>query len=106
MIEACTGPTIGMSGAMAAEGGGGGVVGFVQRHLPLRGEASWGGDPPTPPLSLRGPSGGCCARHHAGLWRAAPRRREPQSGRAREERMTRVGQGAGRLRKGGGGGVI
>ena len=49
MIEACTGPTIGMSGAMAAEGGGGGVVGFVQRHLPLRGEASWGGDPPTPP---------------------------------------------------------
>ena len=54
MIEACTGPTIGMSGAMAAEGGGGGVVGFVQRHLPLRGEASWGGDPPTPPLSLRG----------------------------------------------------
>ena len=69
MIEACTGPTIGMSGAMAAEGGGGGVVGFVQRHLPLRGEASWGGDPPTPPLSLRGPSGGCCARHPAGLWR-------------------------------------
>ena len=49
MIEACTGPTIGMSGAMAAEGGGGGVVGFVQRHLPLRGEASWGGDPPPPP---------------------------------------------------------
>ena len=50
-------------------GGGGGVVGFVQRHLPLRREASWGGDPPTPPLSLRGPSGGCCARHPAGLWR-------------------------------------
>jgi hypothetical protein len=50
-------------------GGGGGVVGFVQRHLPLRREARWGGDPPTPPLSLRGPSGGCCARHPAGLWR-------------------------------------
>ena len=27
MIEACTGPTIGMSGAMAAEGGGGGAGG-------------------------------------------------------------------------------
>ena len=83
-----------------------------------------GGETPPPPPS---PSGGCCARHPAGLWRtvafgsqhagtggclhnmtsesgAVEARAAERSGR--EERLTRVGRGAGRVRRGGGGGYM